>query len=168
MHKLMVVFLVCLAVACSRETTSGCISGNSNKRPDPETLKGEIGFYDEYLAIEYINSDGDNLILNDTFDPGDISLEYQGELVDGTVVDLEEGKTKGMLVVWPRSEGKVRYGIQLSGSDKDTLEVNYSLADFSACTGTVMAVDSVFYNFKKYAVDDLGQGIKQIKVTKRF
>lgn len=122
---------------------------------------------DEDLVLEYVDAQGNNLFENGTLDPDLVTMNSNGETYSD-VVDQYNAETLNMIHLRPYKENINYFLISLdptsSNMDKITLYARFT--DFSACTGPVVAIDSVFYNEEKQSLKKLNDWTKKVTIVK--
>ncbi len=164
MKRLALVGIILLFSSCI-EDEGGCVRV-SPFGGVPFTSKASKGIINEQLLLEYIDTDGENIFENGSYDPDGVTLNKNGELYTD-VVDLYNEETKYLIWVGGYSEGKNLFAVSLAPTSSriDHLTVYATLLDFDGCTGPSVAIDSVFYNEEKQTLKKLSAGLKKLTLT---
>ncbi|HET8735833.1 MAG TPA: hypothetical protein VFM69_04465 [Pricia sp.] len=163
-------FFLCLLLAlpsCADDNgggVGGCLTA-SELRAERLTSKSSSNSTNEELVLEYLDSEGNNLIENNTYHPAEVALAY-GNVTQTEVVELQNEDLKYLVWVVGFSKGKNPISVTLSPSETDTLLLYATEVGFSGCSGPSFAIDSVFYNGEKQALENISDWLKKVTVIK--
>lgn len=166
MKKLYYVCFFLLSLSCIEDDgggPGGCVTASDFSADLNAAKSSQTG--NEDLVLEYLDTNGKNLIENNTYNPVDISIRYGNNTLT-EVVDLQNKDTKYLVYVYGFSKGKNSFSVTLSPSETDTMLVFASEVGFSPCTGPEFAIDSVYYNDEKQAMTNVTDWIKKVSIVK--
>jgi len=166
MKNLFVVCLVLFCLSCTNDNGGGgdCLTA-SEISANRLSSKSSSKVANEELVLEYLDTEGNNLIENNTYSPSDVYLDF-GNGVRTDVVDLQNEETKYLVRVAGFSKGKNLISVNLSPSETDTMLLYATEVGFSGCTGPEFAIDSVFYNGKKQVLEKMSDWLKKVSIVK--
>lgn len=117
------------------------------------------------LFIEMVDSDGNNLIENETFIADDIIILFNGYEFTNVVFDEVDGIENLVAFGLFGEEGDNTLELKLSDEVTDTLILNL-MAENQVCGWTFMSLNSATYNGESQTIKDFNGGNYLITVVK--
>ena len=107
------------------------------------------------LFIDLIDTDGNNLIENETYNPEEIFVRFGNTVITGVVfTEVQEVENFIALSVIGQ-EGENTFEIVLNSEDTDTVVLDISKpADSGSCPSSVFNLDAVTYNDISQTIQD--------------
>lgn len=168
-RKTMIRFLIAgillSSISCSLDRGVDCVTASD--RSNGFTSKSSPEFVNQELILEYVDADGTNLFQNGTYDPDEVTLQYNGQIFRD-VVDQTNEETKNSIHLNTYSEGRNLFHVSLRPTDSkiDVVTVYATVVDFSPCTGPTFAIDSAFVDAKKHSINNVSDWLLKLTITK--
>ena len=109
------------------------------------------------LYIDLVNGQGENLIEKGTYNPDDITIDFNGSTFTGTVFTGVQGIENFIAIGIFGEDGENTLEIHLSETETDTLVMNLTRSETGGpCSQFVFALNSVVYNGETQDVQDFG------------
>lgn len=105
------------------------------------------------LYIKLLDSNGNNLIENNTYKPNEITVSFNGQTITNVVFTTVKGLENLITLNVMGTEGNNQFDIKLSNSETDVLIMNLSLIS-QKCGWKFYKLNSVTYNDEIVSIKD--------------
>ncbi len=128
----------------------------ANDDNDPEIACDLIQAIGSNLYIDLVNGQGENLIENGTYNPNDITIDFNGNTFTGVITGVE-GIQNFVTVGVFGDDGDNTLEIRLSDTETDTLVMNLTRSETGGpCAQFVFQLNSAIYNGVSRELQDFG------------
>lgn len=124
---------------------------------EPEIACDLIQAIGSNLYIDLVNDQGDNLIENGTYNPDDIIINFDGNVLTGVVFTEVQGIENFISIGVFGEDGDNTFAIRLSDTETDTLILNLTRSETGGpCSQFVFTLNSAVYNDEAQEIQDFG------------
>ncbi|GGG23795.1 hypothetical protein GCM10011344_25720 [Dokdonia pacifica] len=128
----------------------------ANDDNEPEIACDLIDAISSNLFIELVNAEGENLIENGTYNPNNITIDFNGNTFTGVITGVE-GIQNFVTVGVSGNNGDNTFEISLSDMETDTLVLDLTRMETEGpCAQFVFQLNSAIYNGVSRELQDFG------------
>lgn len=154
--KIWYIFFFLLFSSCAPEEEERVYEEEIEEQEEQHELNCElISFMPEVFFIELTDADGNNLLLDGTYDAEEIVVEVDGEEVGfGNVSPYNDEAYVLIIEIDAETRNDKDYEIKLSSEETDTLRMEYTVKE-AICDRKVYTAQKVIYNDEELEMDEL-------------